>query len=416
MIEWVVEAALRSLIVAGVLRLGIALFRVANAQQEKLIWTTLLVGGLVMPALVRWPFLPPAQVLSFSLPTVAVHGPTGLGEQYHLSTAILALYLSVSLVLVLRLATGVGRMWWIKSKAVPIREPWARALDVRTTSEISSPATFGTTILLPTCHASWPDAKRKIILDHEGAHARHRDSQVQWLAALHAALFWFSPLPWWLRRRLAQLAEYTSDDDVLRRNTHKADYATVLLEEAQARSSHSFLPGIAKESIEQRVDRILAADPVGRPPSRLRRALAILSVIPIIALTANAVTVRGQPSAGARDRNLFAMDPTHPFIIAGPSGKDLDEYYPPQAADDGIDGLVQITVTLDEQGRATDTLILSETPAGMGFGAAASELAHNYRYSNRTGHPATVTYKVKFELRHTAGQPRSSFAKRLQQP
>ena len=80
MIEWVVEAALRSLIVAGVLRLGIALFRVANAQQEKLIWTTLLVGGLVMPALVRWPFLPPAQVLSFSLPTVAVHGPTGLGE------------------------------------------------------------------------------------------------------------------------------------------------------------------------------------------------------------------------------------------------------------------------------------------------------------------------------------------------
>src|SRR5205814_10178976 len=57
---------------------------------------------------------------------------------------------------------------------------------------------------------------------------------------------------------------------------------------------------------------------------------------------ANAVTVRGQPSAGARDRNLFAMDPTHPFIIAGPSGKDLDEYYPPRAADDGIDGLVQI--------------------------------------------------------------------------
>jgi TonB family protein len=397
MIEWLVEAALRSLAVAGVLRLGIAVFRVGSAHQEKAIWTTLLVGGLAMPALVRWPLLPPAQGLSFSLPTVAVHG-TGLGEQYHVSTAILVLYLGVSLLLLLRLAAGIGRMWWVKSKAVPIRGPWTCAMDVRITGEIPGPATFGTTILLPTCHASWTDAKRKIILDHEEAHVRHRDSQVQWLAALHAALFWFSPLPWWLRRRLAQLAEYTSDDDVLRRNTDKTDYATVLLEEAQARSSHVFLPGIAKESIEQRVDRILAADIVGKPPSRFRHALAIVSVIPVIALAADAVTVGGQPSAATEDRNLFATDASHPFIIAGPSVNDLRQYYPEVPAREGIDGLVQITVTLDEQGRATDTLILSETPGGMGFGAAASEIAHKYRYSNPTGHPSTVTYKVKFEL------------------
>ncbi|MFL6602656.1 MAG: M56 family metallopeptidase [Steroidobacteraceae bacterium] len=407
MIEWVIEAALRSLAVAGVLRLGIAVFRVASAPQEKAIWTTLLIGGLAMPALLRWPLLPSAQALSFSLPTVAVHG-AGLGEQYYLGTAILVLYLGVSVVFLLRLAAGVGRMWWIKSKAVPIREPWTRAMDVRTTREISSPATFGTTILLPTCHASWTDAKRKIILDHEEAHVRHRDSQVQWLAALHAALFWFSPLPWWLRRRLAQLAEYTSDDDVLRRNTDKTDYATVLLEEAQAHSSHSLLPGIAKESIERRVDRILAADPVGRPPARFRRGLAVLSVVLVIALAADAVIVRGQASANAA-QNLFAMDASHPFIIAGPSGNDLREYYPAVAQREAIDGLVQITVSLDEEGRATDTLILSETPTGVGFGAAASELAHKYRYSNPTGHPATVTYKVKFELDHSApGQPAAS--------
>src|SRR5258707_886705 len=107
MIEWVVEAALRSLAVAGVLRLGIALFRVASAQQEKVIWTTLLVGALAMPALVRWPFLPTAQVLSFSLSTVVVHRPD-FGEQYHLGTAILAVYLGVSLVLLLRIAAGEG--------------------------------------------------------------------------------------------------------------------------------------------------------------------------------------------------------------------------------------------------------------------------------------------------------------------
>ena len=100
------------------------------------------------------------------------------------------------------------------------------------------------------------------------------------------------------------------------------------------------------------------------------------------------------------------MNTSHPFIIAGPSDNDLREYYPSEAARQGLDGLVQITVTLDDSGRATDTLILSETPTGLGFGAAASELAHKFRYSNRTGQPASVTYKVKFQLdRSTAPIP-----------
>jgi TonB family protein len=407
MIELVGEAALRSLAVACVVRLGIALFRVANAHQEKLIWTTMLVGGLAMPALVRWPLIPTPGLWSFSLPTVAVHG-AGLGEPYHAGAAVLTLYLGVSLVLLLRMAAGAARMWRIKSNAQPIRESWTLGLDVRIAPEISSPVTFGATILLPTWHDSWADAKRTIILKHEEAHVRHRDSQVQWLAALHAALFWFSPLPWWLRRRLAQLAEYASDEDVLRRNTQKTEYATVLLEEAQVRSSQSILTGIANGSIERRVDRILAADPVGSLPSRFRRALAVVSVIPIIALAAGAVPVKGpKPSGSSQDRNLFDMDASHPFIIASPSENDLREYYPSEARRRGVNGLVQITVTLDVAGRATDTLILSETPAGMGFGAAASELAHKFRYSNRTGHSASVTYKVKFQLDdHSARQSR----------
>ena len=45
------------------------------------------------------------------------------------------------------------------------------------------------------------------------------------------------------------------------------------------------------------------------------------------ALAADAVTARGQASANAA-QNLFAMDASHPFIIAGPSGNDLREYYP----------------------------------------------------------------------------------------
>jgi hypothetical protein len=45
-------------------------------------------------------------------------------------------------------------------------------------------------------------------------------------------------------------------------------------------------------------------------------------------------------------------------------------------------------------------------PPAPSSSAAASELAHKFRYSNPTGQPASVTYKVKFQLdRSTAPIP-----------
>jgi TonB family protein len=330
-----------------------------------------------------------------------------LDEQHPWGTAVLTLYLGVSLVLLMRLVAGAIRMGRIKSKALPLRESWTLTLDVRIAREICGPVTFGATILLPACHASWTQDKRTMILSHEAAHVRHHDSQVQWLAAAHVALFWFSPLAWWLRRRLAQLAEYASDDAVLRGNTQNIDYARVLLEEARARSTQLIATGIGSCAIEQRVDRILRGDHPMSPPSIYRRTLAVMSVIPILALAADAVAVKAtHPNSPSQSANLFGMNDSHPFIIAGPSGNDLRKYYPPEARRKGINGLVQIRVTLDGTGRATDTLILSETPVGLGFGAAASELAHKFRYLNQTGHPAPVTYRMKFELDDSGKQAR----------
>ena len=97
MIEWVVEAALRSLIVAGVLRLGIALFRVANAQQEKLIWTT--------P-----PFLPRAVIIS----SVMLRGTLAIARQEECDAKIGALLVS-------RASQNVLSETWEISTIIPRR-------------------------------------------------------------------------------------------------------------------------------------------------------------------------------------------------------------------------------------------------------------------------------------------------------
>jgi TonB family protein len=82
-----------------------------------------------------------------------------------------------------------------------------------------------------------------------------------------------------------------------------------------------------------------------------------------------------------------------PRVVGWP---DLERYYPDEALRDHINGIVRITVTLDKAGRATDTYILSETPPNLGFGAAASTVAHLISYSNPTGHETSVTFNIKF--------------------
>jgi TonB family protein len=397
MITLIVEAAVRSFVLAVVVWLGIAAFRVNSAQIEKMIWTTVLAGAMAMPVLLHWNLAPALPATSFALPSIGIQGFHV--DVPHYGRAIIAIvYAIVSLALLIRFTVGVCRIWRIRHGAVPVRQAWTHGADVRVASRLSSPATFGSTILLPACHTAWADSKRAVILAHERAHVRHRDSHIQWLAAVHACIFWFSPLAWWLRRHLAELAEHASDDVVLNGNTDRAGYATVLLEVAQARPTNWIAVSMANGCLAKRIERILSEERSGKIPARWRRLLAIASVIPMIALAADATAIDPSNAQSVPDETLFGMNTAYPHIVSSPPLEELKKFYPPAAARDGIDGDVQITVTLDEAGRATDTLVLSETPAGIGFGAAASELAHVFKYSNATGRSASVTYRVKFAL------------------
>ena len=102
-------------------------------------------------------------------------------------------------------------MWRVSRAAQPMTTPD----DVRLSARVRSPATFGTTILLPVDAHAWPADRLDAVLAHERAHVRSRDGYWSWLAQLHAAVFWFNPLGWWLQRRLEALAETTSDDAVV---------------------------------------------------------------------------------------------------------------------------------------------------------------------------------------------------------
>ena len=84
-------------------------------------------------------------------------------------------------------------------------------------------------ILLPAGWRRWDDEEFAAVLAHELSHVERRDALWQRLALIHRAIFWFSPLAWWLERHLADLSEQASDEAALAGGADRTRYAETLL-------------------------------------------------------------------------------------------------------------------------------------------------------------------------------------------
>jgi len=391
MISLIIEAVVRSIALGLILWLALTLTRSRNPHLHKMLWSTVLVASLVMPLVMRARFGPVIHAPDFLLTTqtasiAAAHGqPTWSWWS--------TLYALPALILLVRLAVNLARMWRIQHTAAIVTDSWAAGSDVRVTARIPGPATFGSTILLPAHFTDWSSQKLQAVLAHERAHVQQRDCYVLWLARLQTCLFWINPLAWWLQRHLACLAETTSDEAAVVAVGDRAGYAEILLEFATQRAVSDLATAMARQArISGRIERVLSGIAPSVAPNLAKRLLVLVALLPLVAAT-----------AAPLGSGLAPMQPS----IKTPYGMpEFEKYYPKEALRRGSDGLVQIQVSLDAKGRATDTLILTEDPLDLGFGAAASTLAHLMQYDNPGGRPAQITFKIKFEL---AQQPARSY-------
>ena len=135
-----------------------------------------------------------------------------------------AIYFAVAIFMLMRLALGVilGRRLERESQLIDDQhalarlEFFARAAGLRSSAPrlaeselLSVPVTFGVrepAILLPAGWRDWEPAELDAVLAHEISHVARRDALAERLSLLHRAIFWFSPLSWWLARHLADLS------------------------------------------------------------------------------------------------------------------------------------------------------------------------------------------------------------------
>ena len=132
------------------------------------------------------------------------------------------------------------------------------ALRIRLSPDLTSPVTIASTIFLPADYAQWPEEKLRVVLAHEQSHVRQGDFYLQLAASLYAAIFWFSPLGWWLKRKLSELGEALSDLAGLAQAQSPFTYAEILLQFAAL--PHKPLAGVAmarSTNLSSRIDRIV---------------------------------------------------------------------------------------------------------------------------------------------------------------
>lgn len=268
-----VESALRSLVLGAAAWLAVKTLRVRHPQAGQIMWRLVLCAALSMPLLMQWQVLVLPAATPQLLSVVRLDAASiAASSQFDWRALALEFYALVAVTLCIRHAVGFVRMRRIRDAAIAVEGQWTLGEDIRASVVLRAPVSFGATILLPADHEAWDIGKRAAVLAHERAHVANRDFVFQLLAQLHQALFWFSPLAWWLPRQLSLSSEQMSDDAAIRVTRDRIAYAQLLLDFARSPERSPAAIGMARPStVAQRIERVVSEDQLPRPLGAMRR-------------------------------------------------------------------------------------------------------------------------------------------------
>jgi len=261
------------------------------------------------------------------------------------------LYLAVCVVLLIRMAYGLNlamTLWQAAEVFVPYpQDDPGYGLRMRFSRAVSSPVTIGSGVLLPYECLEWDAQKLRIVLAHERAHIRQGDFYLQLLAGLYTAVFWFSPLGWWLTRKLSDLGEVISDRAGLDEASSSASYAQVLLEFAALPRPTAIGVAMARSTnLSQRIERLLNETSFRQAFAGGRRVLLAVLLVPVSLFAATSL-IRVEAAGQAQE---VQPPPPAPGPAAAPSPASApspanapdsapaaaDAPVPPQQSDDQV--------------------------------------------------------------------------------
>lgn len=341
MIATLAEAALRSLVLGGVVWFGLCLFRVRNPHVHMTAWIVVLLASLAMPFVMHWPTLTitrlplplpmsladdlvPADISMLEMPqpslavppAVAIAPPARSGLSINWWLLATLVYAGAAGLLLLRLAIGLCLTWRLARAAQPVGGVNMIAADVRISRDVGGPVTFGSTILVPPQFAAWDAKKRLAVLAHEGAHVANCDFYILLLASLNRAVFWFSPFSWWQLARLAELAEIISDAEAIEVIDDRLSYAEILLDFASTVKPRPMELAMARAStVRARIERIIAAAAMPVAVGWRKRLWIAAAILPAVIVSAGMIAYRSpDPAPVAAETGEVPAQHYRPFV------------------------------------------------------------------------------------------------------
>ena len=323
------EAALRTLLLAVVVGCGLRLLRIRQPPLLLVAWTVVLGTSVFMPMLARIaplsiPVIPvfPTMLVddtgdalaSTAMQMLSTKGPLDEQPQRSLCCLFEAVYVVVAAAIASRVLLGVVLSLRLLAKSVPVHADWAAGMHVRISREVATPVTVAHAILLPLDAEGWSADTRRAVLAHERGHVLRWDYAMLVLAQLNIALFWFSPLSWWLHRRLVVLAELASDDQAVAATGDGIGYAEILLE--MGRRSGPLLRGVAMArpaTVQYRIERVLSEHVSRAAPSLVQHMMLTAVATGLALMAATSRTIPSLTIDSSLPRALeSAAEPTQP--------------------------------------------------------------------------------------------------------
>jgi beta-lactamase regulating signal transducer with metallopeptidase domain len=268
MADLLLEASLRAIALSSLVWCLLRLLNVRSPAQERIAWLLVLCVATFMPAIAL--LHRDVAVMSTAL-LVAVPAPISdafdtaraailsrYARRDDLLRALRVAYECAAAMLVARDIVSLVLAWRLWRDATPIVGLVAHGIPVRCSRRVRTPATVGRSVLLPADWTQWSQCALTSVLAHEASHVSRGDFFWLLLARLHCAVFWASPLSWWMLRRLTVLSEHLSDEAAVTTQRHASDYAALLLEFARVDRTGLLMVGLARRSlIATRIDWIL---------------------------------------------------------------------------------------------------------------------------------------------------------------
>lgn len=270
-------------------------------------------------------------------------------------------------------------------------------LQVQRSHLLSSPAIFG--VLKPTLQLPsdfmvvYSKEERHLILKHELAHWQRGDTKANILAWLLLSTQWFNPIAWWGYHRFRADQELACDADVLAGQPNgMRSYTNALLKSISSPSPQresnfwdlsccSTHYGVNKRSYTMMKERF---ETITRPQKSSMRPLVIGSSVALLMAVAINLPAHSQDVSEQQVKQNAAATP----ILR------IEPRYPESAVEKGIEGHVDLSFKISDDGKTTNIKVLDSQPEGV-FDEAVVAAFERWRYAPIDDKTRSVRIQMK---------------------